>query len=286
VPSPPQPPIQPGSSSLVQGDYWWYRARADLLETVLAPYLGEPSTTLDVGSADGPSVAWMSGRHRRVNLDLLPGGLVPGEGVCGSATALPFTDGAFDVVSAFDVVEHCDDESLALSELARVLAPAGRLLVSVPAYQWAWSHHDVRAGHYRRYTRSRLVSLVERAGLVVERSTYAFATVFAFFVAERAARRLAQKTGRTPPSGLAPVSPRLEGLLLRLCDVDRRALGRWNLPFGSSVFLAASKPLSRDANWPTVRCGARPTPPVPPGAPAAGCRAGRASAAGSPRSRS
>ena len=237
-----EPATQPGSSSLVQGDYWWYRARADLLGTVLARYLGEPAATLDVGSADGPSVAWMSGRHRRVNLDLLPGGLVPGEGVCGSATALPFTDGAFDVVSAFDVVEHCEDEHLAMSELVRVLAPGGRLLLSVPAYQWAWSHHDVRAGHYRRYTRPRLVSLVQGAGLVVERSTYAFAAVFPFFVAERTARRLAQTVGRTPPSGLAPVSPRLERLFLRLCALERRALATRDLPFGSSVFLAATKP--------------------------------------------
>ena len=42
-----------------------------------------------------------------------------------------------------------------MSELARVLRPGGRLLASVPAYQWAWSDHDVRAGHHRRYTQRR-----------------------------------------------------------------------------------------------------------------------------------
>jgi hypothetical protein len=129
-----------------------------------------------------------------------------------------------------------------MSELSRVLAPGGRLLLSVPAYQWAWSHHDVRAGHYRRYSRQRLVELVRGAGLTVERATYAFSSVFPFFVAERAARLVGQRLGRTPPSGLAPVSPRLERLLLGLSDIDRRVLGSRNLPFGSSVFLAATKP--------------------------------------------
>ena len=121
---------------------------------------------------------------------------MPGEGVCGSAEALPFADESFDVVAAFDVVEHCEDDALAVSELARVLAPGGRMLLSVPAYQWAWSDHDVRAGHHRRYTRSRLERLVEGAGLSVARSTYAFGAVFPLFVAERARRRMQVRCGQ------------------------------------------------------------------------------------------
>jgi len=233
---------QPGSSSLTSPDYWWYRARAELLETVLGPYLGSPRVTLDVGSADGPSVAWMKTGSRQLNLDLDPRGLKPGEGVCGSATALPFVDQAFDVVAAFDVVEHCEDEGRAVSELARVLAPGGRMLLSVPAYQWAWTDHDVNAGHYRRYTRTRLRGVVEGAGLTVDRSTYAFTTVFPFFVAERAVRRLRQRGGRAPEPGLAPVSAKVDRMLMRLSRVDRGLLKKLDLPFGSSVFLAAVKP--------------------------------------------
>ena len=233
---------QPGSSSLAQPDYWWYRARADLLETVLGPYLGKARVILDVGSADGPSVAWMQGQYRRVALDLHPLGLIPGEGVCGSALALPFADKVFDVVAAFDVVEHCEPEGRAVSELVRVLTPGGRMLLSVPAYQWAWSDHDVRAGHYRRYTRKELVSLVEDAGLTVERATYAFTAVFPFFLAERGARRFMQRIGRTPAPGLAQVSPRVDRMLMRLSRLDAGVLRRRNLPFGSSVFVAALKP--------------------------------------------
>jgi SAM-dependent methyltransferase len=233
------PVQQPGSSSLRQPDYWWYRARAELLETVLGRYLGAPGRTLDVGSADGPSVGWMRRGGRRVTLDLHPEGQQPGEGVCGSATALPFADATFDVVAAFDVVEHCEDDSLALAELARVLVPGGRLLLSVPAYQWAWSDHDVRAGHYRRYRRSELVALVGAAGLEVQRATYAFMTVFPFFLAERAARRLRRPSGE--PS-LPAVPGAVDRLLVRLSRVDRTLLRRRDLPFGSSFFLAAVKP--------------------------------------------
>lgn len=236
---------QPGSSSLHQPSYWWYRARSELLETALTPYLDGPRRTLDVGSADGPSVAWMRRGQQHVTLDIFPDGLVAGEGVCGSATALPFADAVFDVVSAFDVVEHCADDNTAISELVRVLAPGGRLLLSVPAYQWAWSDHDVRAGHHRRYTRPRLVQLVEGAGMQVERSSYAFCAVFPLFVAERAARRLRGRSSKeSGEQRLTPVSPTMDSVLMRLSRVDRALLRRRNLPFGSSVLLAATKPES------------------------------------------
>jgi SAM-dependent methyltransferase len=235
------PTRQPGSSSLDQPDYWWYRARADLLHTVFGPFLGAPQRTLDVGSADAPSVRWMRGDHAAVSLDLLPGGLVPGEGVCGSATALPFRDGTFDVVAAFDVIEHCEDDGAAASEIARVLAPGGRLMLSVPAYQWAWSDHDLRAGHHRRYTRAQVNRVVEDAGLTVVRSTYAFGAVFPLFVAERVRRRV-RTPALAPGDRLPAVSARADRVLMALSRVDQRLLRTRDLPFGSSVFLAAVKP--------------------------------------------
>ncbi|HEX6247900.1 MAG TPA: class I SAM-dependent methyltransferase [Nocardioidaceae bacterium] len=227
-----------GSCSIEQPDYWWYRARDELLRTVFAGELGRVERLLDVGSADGPSVSWMRGAHQHVAVDLDPRGLRPGEGVRASAIALPFPDGTFDVVAAFDVIEHCEPEDLAVSELERVLRPGGRLLVSVPAYQWAWSDHDVRAGHQRRYTRRRIVAAAERAGLRIGRATYGFTLVFPFFVAERLKRRVA----RVHDEGLPTMPRALERLLLLLVAGDARLLRRRDLPFGSSVFLAAQKP--------------------------------------------
>lgn len=236
-------PVQRGSSSLSQPDYWWYRARSGLLEAALGTHVGSPARLLDVGSADGPSVGWLRGRGARYTLDVFPEGQQPGRGVCGSASALPFADAAFDLVVAFDVVEHCADEALAMSELARVLAPGGRLLLSVPAYTWAWSDHDVRAGHHRRYTRPRLVRAVASTGLSTRRSTYAFAAVFPFFAVERVLRRLRSVLGCAASSGLTPVSPRLDAVLTGLCRLDAARLARGgDLPFGSSVLLAAVKP--------------------------------------------
>ena len=230
---------QPGSSSVEAPDYWWFAARARLLEAALAPYLGRPTRVLDVGSADGPSAAWMRGAHTHVAVDLDVRGLTAGHGVVGALPQLPFESGSFDVVAAFDVVEHCESEADAVADLARVLASGGRLLVSVPAYQWAWSQHDVRAGHHRRYTRPRIVAAIEKAGLTVERATYAFAAVFPFFAAERVLRR------RPRAQRLPTVSPVADRLLRGLCAAEAKVLPRVDLPFGSSVLVAATKPAAQ-----------------------------------------
>lgn len=232
---------QRGSSSLQSPDYWWYRARSRILEAAFAPYVRNANRVLDVGSADGPSVGWLRGTDLHVTVDVVPTGLQPGSGVCASALQLPFPDETFDVVSAFDVVEHLDPEAVGMHQLARVLVPGGRLLLAVPAYQWAWSDHDVRAGHYRRYTRGRLLQAVSDAGLVPLHATYAFASVFPFFVAERAMRRVRSHRGSSSTQ-LTPVPPKLDRLLVSLSNGDARWLKHSrSLPFGSSVLVAATR---------------------------------------------
>lgn len=237
---------RPASPSIGEPEYWWYRARADLLQAALGGFVSEPERVLDVGSADGPSVSWLRGRGLRVALDIDPRGLEPGD-VCGSAMQLPFPAGTFDIVAAFDVIEHCEPEAVALAEAARVLRPGGRLLMSVPAYQWAWTEFDEHNHHHRRYTRKRAVAAVQEQGFEILRASYLFAGTFPFFAADRMRSRLRERRRGTtaPPDsdipGLPQVSPSVERLLLGATRVDRAVLRRANLPFGSSVVVAARK---------------------------------------------
>ncbi|HXH78009.1 class I SAM-dependent methyltransferase [Nocardioides sp.] len=239
-----------GSPSLEHPEYWWYRARSELLSATLQDYVSAPGARpriLDVGSADGPSVGWLRDRGFRVGMDVDPRGLRPGD-VQASAMDLPFAASSFDVVAAFDVVEHCDPEERVLAEISRVLVPGGRLLMSVPAYEWAWTSHDDHNQHHRRYTKRRAVAALSAQGFQVLRATYAFAGTFPMFAADRLRRRATERRRgpRDSPAEGVPalpvVHPRTEQLLMGLSSLDRRILSRWDLPFGSSVVVAAKKP--------------------------------------------
>ena len=232
-----------GSPSIEVPDYWWYVARADLLETALRSHVQGAGLTLDLGSADGPSASWLRDAvARTVSLDIDPRGL-GSDGVCGSALALPFAHETFEAVSAFDVIEHCDPESQALAEVRRVLKPGGRFVMSVPAYTWAWSDFDVANGHHRRYTRARARIAVEAAGFSVQRVTHGFASVFPMFAAERVARKVRRKgaQGAVDVVEVPSVPTPLNDALLAMSRLDRHILSRADLPFGSSVFLAATR---------------------------------------------
>ena len=90
--------------------------------------------------------------------------------VLGLVSALPFPNGAFDLVCAFDIVEHVDDEDGAWSELSRVSGPDAVLLLSVPLHPSHWTAFDDFVGHRRRYEPQRLAAKLMEHGFAVEQS--------------------------------------------------------------------------------------------------------------------
>src|SRR5713226_7634679 len=91
-------------------------------------------------------------------------------GALGSITALPYRDAAFDLICAFDVIEHVDDDERALAELSRVAAPGAALITSAPLHPALWTAFDDFVGHRRRYEPAELMDKLARHGFAVERS--------------------------------------------------------------------------------------------------------------------
>ena len=111
---------------------------------------------------------------------------------------LPFEEGRFDLLLAFDVIEHIDDDRAAVAELHRVAAPGGQLLITVPAYMWLWSQHDDSHHHKRRYTLRRLRDRVRASGFDPMISSYFNSMLLPPIAAVRlATRRSAPANGRS-----------------------------------------------------------------------------------------
>src|SRR2546423_6523204 len=124
----------------------------------------------------------------------------------GTAEAVPFADASFDLVTAFDVLEHLDDDVRALREMARVARPAGLIAVTVPAYGWMWGRQDEISHHRRRYSRRSLRQAITDARLVPLRltafNTILFPGIAAVRITPRIAQRLAGRGRETRPPGL------------------------------------------------------------------------------------
>jgi SAM-dependent methyltransferase len=90
--------------------------------------------------------------------------------VLGKVSCLPFADNSFDLVCAFDIIEHVDDDDGALSEVSRAAKPGGVVLISIPLHPAMWTSFDDFVGHKRRYDPPELLSKLARHHLTVERS--------------------------------------------------------------------------------------------------------------------
>ncbi len=228
----------------LEKSHWWFRGRRTVYFGLLEHHLRDarPRRVLDLGCGMGgflEGLARIGGRvvPSDVSLESLARCAERGfpGGVLSSGYALPFADGAFDLVCLFDAIEHIPDDARVMREVARVLAPGGRVFVSVPAYQFLFANNDRVAQHQRRYTRGRLGRVFEQAGLRPERNTHSNVLLFPLIL----------------PAVLAIKA--MEALVPRKLDPDHTNLS-WPIPGFVHDLLhacfAAELPISRRFDWP------------------------------------
>ena len=102
---------------------------------------------------------------------------------------LPLDAGVFQCVTLLDVLEHIEDDRATLEAVHRVLAPAGQLLITVPAFPFLWGEHDVAHHHQRRYRAKGLRQLLEATGYEITRLSYYNTWLFPVVAAVRLLRR-------------------------------------------------------------------------------------------------
>jgi SAM-dependent methyltransferase len=171
--------------------------------------------------------------------------------VQAEGSAIVFPDSSFELVTALDVIEHCQDDVAVLAECARVLKPGGLLAITVPAFPWLWSDNDIINGHERRYKPKELAARLNGAGLVVRKLTCNNLSVLALaaaliFLRRLRGRKLALSTPSTDEDAyqveMQSVHPALNAVLTALGLAEARVLRHVSFAAGTGLIAVAQRP--------------------------------------------
>ncbi len=235
-------------AAMEPGNYW-FEARNRLLVWALDRYFPAAASFLEIGCGTGFVLAAI--RRARPAL-ALAGAEVFSEGLAFAesrvpgatlfqmdARRIPFEE-EFDVIGAFDVLEHMDDDGAVLGQMFRAARRGGGVLLTVPQHPWLWSAVDAHARHKRRYTRRRLLDAVRAAGFAVARATSFVSLLLPLLLASRLARR----AGRHADDPLPELRVRggVNAALAAVLAVERALITRGaSFPAGGSLLVVARK---------------------------------------------
>jgi 2-polyprenyl-3-methyl-5-hydroxy-6-metoxy-1,4-benzoquinol methylase len=230
-----------------ESTHWWFVKRNELILWALHRFSPAFNSFLEIGCGTG---FVLQAVHHQYPNALLTGTDFFSEGLAFAQQRLPNVqmmqldaqtmndEQKYDVIGAFDVLEHIPDDQLALQNCARALTPNGMLFISVPQHMWLWSYVDTYAEHRRRYTEDELCQKVRRAGLQVVYTTSFVSLLVPLMLIMR--KRVSAETYN--PDAEFDVSPLLNTILKSIMHIELWLIRLGiRFPIGGSRFLVAQK---------------------------------------------
>lgn len=230
----------------IQKRHWWYEGRRRIISSLVAR-LGLPADAaiLEAGCGTGANLAALSRFGRVSGFDPSDYAVEKAAETAGCRIvkgglpdAIPFAE-AFDLVCAFDVIEHIEDDAGSVEALCRQTKPGGYAIFTVPAFAFLWSRHDDMNHHKRRYRKAQFLRLLQEAGYEVAFLSYYNMWLFPVAAGLRLVRRtLGIERGSDAE---VPGTTVFNGLLCAIFSSERFLLRHVRLPVGLSLIAVCRK---------------------------------------------
>jgi len=233
----------------IEQSSFWFRSRNDLIAWALGKYFPEAESLLEVGCGTGFVLAGLQRHFPEIELvgaELFASGLAVARRRLPDTTLyqmdarrIPFEQ-EFDVVCAFDVLEHVHEDEEVLQQLCQAAKQGGGVLITVPQHPRLWSAVDDFSRHRRRYTRRELARKLEDAGLAVTRTTSFVTLLLPALVASRVLHR---GDDDFDPETEYRMPARIDATLERVMTLERRLIERGaSFRIGGSLLAVATRP--------------------------------------------
>jgi len=224
------------------GEHWYYRAKlAALHHMISAP---DPASILDVGAGLGFFSRSLLQSTNAKSAMCVDSGYSEDRDDVSAGKPLLFRRSVdqsdADLVLLMDVIEHVEDDIGLVREYADKVVPGTRFIITVPAFMWLWSSHDVFLEHVRRYTLSGIEHVIRAGGLTVECGCYFYAFLFPLVALSRGVERLKQRDQHEARSQMQEFAPALNAIFWSVCRAEL-SIFRANRLAGLTAFIRAVK---------------------------------------------
>jgi 2-polyprenyl-3-methyl-5-hydroxy-6-metoxy-1,4-benzoquinol methylase len=234
----------------LEASNFWFRARNELILWALKSYCPHFHSLLEIGCGTGFVLSAIAEKYPEASLH---GSEIFVEGLSFAAPRLPSAalmqmdardipfQAEFDVIGAFDVLEHIEEDSVVLSQIYAALKPQGYLLMTVPQHPWLWSVVDEYSHHVRRYSANELHRKVQDAGFQILRSTSFVTTLLPLMAASRFMNKKAS-VEELDPIAEYRISSGANAILLSMLRLEQGLIRTGiTLPVGGSRLVVAQK---------------------------------------------
>lgn len=227
-----------------EDEHWWFIARRNIFKKILDKYIGNfpkdlnEIDILEIGCGTGGNLPLLSsyGRLNAIEVDATARQLAQKRAICpvdyGRLPDDISLDKKFNLICLLDVLEHLADDTEALLSIKGYLKSNGYILLTVPAYKFLWTNHDVLNHHKRRYTKKTLQTVIQKAGFSICYLTYFNTLLFPFIVFKRFLNKI---LFNKMESDVDMPNKFLNRTLLSIFSLEAIFIPRISFPFGVSL---------------------------------------------------